>query len=88
MFWKILLGWTVVGAVLEIIAILCIGVYAASRFDASGNDKAYRSDMMDKIRNDVLEKHFEWSNWLYRMFPHLIADIIEMLWKDPSLHSG
>lgn len=81
MFWKILLGWTVVGAVLEAITGVCIGFYAAFRLDASGYAKADMSDMLDKIHKGAFDKHYEWSDWLYRVLPWHLAEVIELLWQ-------
>ena len=81
MFWSILLGWALIGMVLEAAACMCTVIYAAACVDSAGflDNSTAENAFRNKVHG-ALKNHFRWSGFLYKILPRFAAGVIELCW--------
>ena len=82
MFWKITIGWLLVGAVVEFMSGILIAAYYAGKMMRNGtiNEGNYES-ALEKYNNYFAEMQGSWSIGVYKIFPGIIADVICLTWS-------
>ena len=81
MLWKILFGWTIVGAILEFSIGFLAGAICAKKIRTT---VVADESMVETICDDIIKTfnilHSEWCAPIYKVFPGVVGTAIVLIW--------